>query len=83
MHYNISQPIGMAKASFLALWRPMQAAVNAAVLECNGSISTEHGIGIMKREALRGAKSSVELELMRAIKAALDPKGILNPGKVV
>jgi FAD/FMN-containing dehydrogenase len=83
VHYNISQPIGMPKADFLALWQPMQEAVNAAVLQLGGSISAEHGIGIMKRDALMRAKSSVELELMRAIKAAFDPKGILNPGKVL
>jgi FAD/FMN-containing dehydrogenase len=65
------------------LWPPLAAAVNEVVLACGGSISAEHGIGVMKREALRGARSAVELELMRAIKRAFDPKGILNPGKVL
>ena len=51
--------------------------------EFGGSISAEHGIGQMKREALRRHKSEVELDMMRAIKTALDPKGILNPGKVL
>ena len=50
---------------------------------CGGSISAEHGIGQMKREELAHVKSDVELDLMRKIKAALDPKGILNPGKVL
>jgi FAD/FMN-containing dehydrogenase len=53
------------------------------VLAFGGSISAEHGIGVMKREALARVKSPVELELMRAIKTAFDPKGILNPGKVL
>jgi FAD/FMN-containing dehydrogenase len=83
VHYNIAQPIGMAKARFVELWRPMQQAVNAAVLAFGGSISAEHGIGVMKREELERAKSAVEMDVMRAIKRALDPKGILNPGKLL
>jgi FAD/FMN-containing dehydrogenase len=83
VHFNICQPLGLPRAQFLALWPPLAAAVNEVVLACGGSISAEHGIGVMKREALRGARSAVELELMRAIKRAFDPKGILNPGKVL
>jgi FAD/FMN-containing dehydrogenase len=83
VHYNITQPTGMGKAKFLELWQPMQQAVNAAVLEFGGSISAEHGIGFMKRDALACSKSAVEMDLMRAIKSAFDPKGILNPGKLV
>ena len=83
VHYNICQPLEMPTAAFLGLWRPLQEAVNEAVLAFGGSISAEHGIGVMKREALARVKSPVELELMRAIKTAFDPKGILNPGKVL
>ena len=83
VHYNILQPSGMPTEAFLELWRPLQDAVNAAVLAFDGSISAEHGIGVMKREALARVKSPVAVELMRAIKAAFDPKGILNPGKVL
>jgi len=83
VHYNICQPPAMPRAQFLLLWQPMQAAVNEVVLACGGSISAEHGIGVMKRQALKRARSGVELELMRASKGALDPKGILNPGKVL
>jgi FAD/FMN-containing dehydrogenase len=83
VHYNILQPLGLPTPDFLALWRPLQDAVHAAVLAFGGSISAEHGIGVMKREALAAVKSPLELELMRAIKAAFDPKGILNPGKVL
>lgn len=83
VHYNVSQPIGMDKARFLALWEDMQTAVHALVNEMGGSISAEHGIGQMKRQELARVKSPVELDLMRAIKRALDPHGILNPGKVL
>ena len=48
-----------------------------------GSIAAEHGIGQMKRKALAALKSGVEIDMMRRIKSALDPRGILNPGKVV
>jgi len=57
--------------------------VQAVVVDLGGSISAEHGIGQMKRADLARVKSPVELDLMRRIKAALDPKGILNPGKVL
>ena len=61
----------------------MTHAVQAIVTDLGGSISAEHGIGQLKRADLARAKSPVELDLMRRIKAALDPKGILNPGKVL
>lgn len=83
IHYNVSQPVGMEKTAFLALWETMSDAVHALVTDMDGSISAEHGIGQMKREALVRAKSDVEIEMMRAIKQALDPRGILNPGKVL
>jgi FAD/FMN-containing dehydrogenase len=83
VHYNVSQPRGMDKARFLALWDQMAGAVHDLVAEMGGSISAEHGIGQMKRADLIRYKSPVELALMRKIKAALDPKGILNPGKVL
>ena len=83
VHYNIAQPPGMAKEAYLALWDPMTRAVQEIVVDLGGSISAEHGIGQMKRADLARVKSQVELDLMRRIKAALDPKGILNPGKVL
>lgn len=83
LHYNISQPEGMDKAEFLALWDMMANAIHTLVAEMDGSISAEHGIGQMKRAALVTHKSVIELDMMRAIKAALDPNGILNPGKVL
>lgn len=83
VHYNVSQPLGMDKARFLALWERMSAEVHGIVSSLGGSISAEHGIGQMKRDDLVAAKSDVEIDLMRRIKDALDPKGILNPGKVL
>jgi FAD/FMN-containing dehydrogenase len=83
VHYNVSQPPGMDKAAYLALWEPMSRAVHRVVLDLGGSISAEHGIGRLKRAELAQIKSPVEMDLMRRIKAALDPNGILNPGKVL
>jgi FAD/FMN-containing dehydrogenase len=83
VHYNISQPAGMAKADFMATWDAIMRAVHELVADMGGSISAEHGIGVMKRAELERAKSPLELDLMRRIKAAFDPRGILNPGKVL
>jgi FAD/FMN-containing dehydrogenase len=83
LHYNVSQPEGMDRAAYLALWTPMSDAIFELVAELDGSISAEHGIGQMKREALRRYRTPVELDMMRSIKHALDPKGILNPGKLL
>ncbi len=83
IHLNISQPEGMDKQAYLARWGDMNAAIHAIVLDLGGTISAEHGIGRLKREMLAQVKSPVELATMRAIKAALDPNGIMNPGKVL
>jgi FAD/FMN-containing dehydrogenase len=83
VHYNIAQPEGMASDRFMGLWDDIVHAVHETVLGLNGSISAEHGIGVMKREELAQVKGDVAMDLMRKIKAAFDPKGILNPGKVL
>jgi FAD/FMN-containing dehydrogenase len=83
IHYNVSQPPGMDRAVFLSNWEALNAAVHEIVLDLNGSISAEHGIGRLKRDLLPHAKQDLELELMRKIKAAFDPNGILNPGKLL
>jgi FAD/FMN-containing dehydrogenase len=83
LHYNVSQPERMDKAKYLSKWDAMLDAIFELVTELGGSISAEHGIGQMKRDVLKRYKSEVELDMMRAIKQALDPKGILNPGKVL
>lgn len=83
IHYNVSQPPGMDRAIFLNYWETLNAAVHEIVLDLGGSISAEHGIGRLKRDLLPHAKEPLELELMRKIKAAFDPNGILNPGKLL
>ncbi|MFQ5626411.1 MAG: FAD-binding oxidoreductase [Methyloligellaceae bacterium] len=83
IHYNVSQPVEMDKAAFLAQWDAIAAGVYEIVLDLDGSISAEHGIGRMKRDMLQRIKSEVELDMMRNIKTVFDPKGILNPGKVI
>ncbi|HAC56789.1 MAG TPA: hydroxyacid dehydrogenase, partial [Rhodobiaceae bacterium] len=83
VHFNLSQPVAMDKAAFLDLWDEMNAIVHGIVREMGGSISAEHGVGQLKRDEIAATKSPVEMELMRSLKRALDPKGILNPGKVV
>jgi len=83
IHYNVSQPVGMDKAVFLANWEALNAAVHEIVLDLDGSISAEHGIGRMKRDLLPHAKGDLAVELMRKIKTSFDPNGILNPGKLI
>lgn len=83
VHFNLSQPVGMDPAAYLALWDEMEHLVSDIAWELGGSFSAEHGIGRLKRRALRRYKSEVELSVMRALKRILDPLDILNPGKVV
>jgi D-lactate dehydrogenase (cytochrome) len=83
IHYNVSQPIGADTANFLARWHEVNAVVFAIVLKMGGSISAEHGIGVLKRDELPEVKDKVAIELMRGVKAMLDPLGIMNPGKVL
>jgi FAD/FMN-containing dehydrogenase len=83
IHYNVSQPVGADKQAFLARWDEMNEAVHQVVRKFGGSISAEHGIGVMKRKLLARVKDPVAFELMGMLKRSLDPKDILNPGKVV
>ena len=82
-HFNVSQPIGADTAAFLGQWAAMNEVVHAVVARYAGSISAEHGIGALKRDLLKRVKDPVALDLMRALKGALDPRGLLNPGKVL
>jgi FAD/FMN-containing dehydrogenase len=83
IHCNVSQPMGANRQAFLARWDEISAIVHGLVIERKGSISAEHGIGQLKRDLLPKVKDKVAMEMMRAIKQALDPKNILNPGKVL
>ena len=83
IHTNLSQPVGADKDEFYARWVEVNAAVHAIVAKYQGSISAEHGIGVLKRDLLPAVKDPVAMEVMRALKKTLDPKGLLNPGKVL
>ncbi len=77
------QPENADKADYLKHWDAMNAAIFAVVKKYGGSISAEHGVGVVKRDLLPSVKDPVALELMQSLKRMLDPKGILNPGKVL
>lgn len=88
IHYNVSQPVDASRdpartAEFLARWHDVNAVVFEVVLRMGGSISAEHGIGQLKAADLPAVKDPVAIELMRGVKAMLDPLNILNPGKVL
>jgi FAD/FMN-containing dehydrogenase len=83
IHYNVSQPISGNAADFLDRWHEVNAVVFEIVLRMGGSISAEHGIGVLKRDELPDVKDKTAIALMRQIKALLDPHGIMNPGKVL
>ena len=83
IHFNLSQPVGADKGSFLARWEEFNRIVHDIVAGMRGSISAEHGIGLIKRDELVHYKDPVALDLMHQLKRALDPGNILNPGKVV
>lgn len=83
IHFNLSQPVGMDKEAFLAEWGRFNHLVHDIVNAMGGSISAEHGVGLIKRDELKLYKDPVALDLMRALKRTLDPQNILNPGKVI
>ncbi len=84
IHYNVSMPDAAQNKAFLG---QQEGAVNKLVYEVvrelGGSISAEHGLGQLKRDTIRDYKDPLELELMRTIKQAIDPRGLMNPGKVL
>jgi len=77
LHYNVGPE------SLLAQREAVNRIVYDAVARLGGSISAEHGLGQLKREAIHAHKDPLEMELMRALKAALDPRGLMNPGKML
>jgi FAD/FMN-containing dehydrogenase len=83
LHFNLSVPTGGNDDEFLARGPEVERAIEAVVRAFRGSISAEHGIGQLKRAQLAEFKSPVALAVMRDIKRALDPRGIMNPGKVL
>ena len=83
LHFNVSQRAGTDRETFLSRGKRLETAIFDLVGHLNGSISAEHGIGRLKTEQFAGRADPVELSLMHDVKRALDPKGILNPGKVL
>jgi D-lactate dehydrogenase (cytochrome) len=83
LHFNLSQSIGSDGDAFLAQSQIAHRVVHDIVVDMGGSIAAEHGIGRLKVEALARYKQPVELDMMRAIKTALDPHNRLNPGVIV
>jgi D-lactate dehydrogenase (cytochrome) len=83
LHFNLNQAPGADRAAFLAREAPVKRAIHDLARDFGGSFSAEHGIGRLKVGELERYAPPVELDLMRAIKHALDPNGILNPGKVL
>ncbi len=83
VHFNVGMPEAQANEALIARRAEVNAIVYEAVAALGGSISAEHGLGQLKREEIRHHKGVLELELMRTLKRALDPQGIMNPGKVL
>lgn len=83
LHYNISRPVDGDDEAFLGLYHAMNQAVHDVVRSFHGSISAEHGIGQLKRDELIATAPPMAIDLMRRVKAAFDPAGIMNPGKVI
>ena len=84
LHYNLSPPAtGLDRAAFSALEAPINRLVHDRVHEMGGSISAEHGLGVLRRDESARYKPAVELRLMQAIKQALDPQNRMNPGKLL
>jgi len=83
LHYNVARGDAYTEAELLALQAEIHGVVHDLVHAVQGSISAEHGIGQLKRDYLPKYKDPVGMALMRRIKAALDPDGLMNPGKVL
>ncbi|PKA11157.1 FAD-binding oxidoreductase, partial [Leptospira meyeri] len=83
LHLNIVKPKELSDAEFFAQCKQVDPEMFTLIQKFKGSISAEHGIGLLKKDYLNFSRSESEISTMRAIKSAFDPKGILNPGKVL
>ena len=83
LHYNLSQPVDLPREAFDARAATLSDIVYAEVQARGGTISAEHGIGLIKRELLESQVGPVALDLMKRLKQAIDPAGLMNPGKVL
>jgi FAD/FMN-containing dehydrogenase len=83
LHYNVVRAPDMSEQQLMDKQYEVYELVHDSVHAHSGSISAEHGVGQLKRDQLTRYKSALELKLMKQIKTALDPKGLMNPGKVL
>jgi FAD/FMN-containing dehydrogenase len=83
IHFNIVKPLGVDAKSFQARTQEINEAVHDILLALGGSISAEHGIGAVRRDELARTADPLEMELMSVLKSALDPQGLMNPGKLL
>jgi FAD/FMN-containing dehydrogenase len=83
IHYDVLKPAGAPDDALTPLLAAIETAVHDEIARLGGSISAEHGVGLARREEIARRKSPVEIDMMRRIKAALDPQGIMNPGKML
>jgi FAD/FMN-containing dehydrogenase len=82
LHINVLRPVEMAEAEFIAQCEHVTKLLAGTLQRHGGSISAEHGIGLVKRDYLGSTRSEAEIALMRGVRGVFDPKGILNPGKL-
>jgi FAD/FMN-containing dehydrogenase len=83
LHVNVLKPEAMEREAFLTLCRAAEPAIFELIQRHRGSVSAEHGIGLLKKQALPYSRTQTELKLLLAIKMAFDPKGLMNPGKIL
>jgi FAD/FMN-containing dehydrogenase len=83
LHVNVLKPEGMEDSTFWQSCKQSDERVFWVVEQYNGSISAEHGVGLLKKQFMHYSRSAEEIHLMRGIKGVFDPKGIMNPGKVI
>jgi FAD/FMN-containing dehydrogenase len=83
IHYDVLQPLDMSRDAFESKSDAIEQAVYDCIDRFEGSISAEHGVGLARRDDIARRKQPAEIAMMRAVKAALDPQGIMNPGKML
>ena len=83
IHFNLSQPVDMEKQEYLSRWEDINHLVHQIVVDLEGSISAEHGIGTLKVDELKYFKPAVDTDTLKSIKLALDPNNIMNPGRII
>ncbi|MDG1310635.1 MAG: FAD-binding oxidoreductase [Porticoccaceae bacterium] len=82
LHLNILKPENLSSQDFVARCVPVSSEIGQLLAKYEGSVSAEHGVGLLKKDYLHYSRSPLELELMKQVKKAFDPNGILNPGKL-